>query len=107
MVLFVPLTTLRVVLGEPSGATTYWIRTTSPEEPFVDRTTAPSRGPAYRARLRRRRRDHLCRHPRRRRGKPLDRDDDRAARVRDRRDQQGGARDAVRTIEGIVLALAG
>jgi putative ABC transport system permease protein len=39
-VLFVPLTTMRAVLGGPSGATTYWIRTTSSEEAFVDRTTA-------------------------------------------------------------------
>jgi putative ABC transport system permease protein len=36
-VLFVPLTTLVSVLGRP-GVTTYWIRATSSDERFVDRT---------------------------------------------------------------------
>jgi putative ABC transport system permease protein len=39
-VLFVPLTTLRELVGAPTGATTYWIRTESAEHAFVDRTTA-------------------------------------------------------------------
>ncbi len=38
-VLFVPLTTVRELLDLPAGATTYWIKTDSAEEPFVDRTT--------------------------------------------------------------------
>ena len=38
-VLFVPLTTLRSVVGEPTGVSTYWIKTTSPEHALVDRTT--------------------------------------------------------------------
>jgi putative ABC transport system permease protein len=38
-VLFVPLTTLRSVLGEPTGVSTYWIKTTSSEHTVVDRTT--------------------------------------------------------------------
>ena len=37
--LFVPLTTLRSVLGEPTGVSTYWIRTSSPNHALVDRTT--------------------------------------------------------------------
>jgi putative ABC transport system permease protein len=37
-VLFVPLTTLRSLLGDPTGVTTYWIRTTSAEPTVVDRT---------------------------------------------------------------------
>jgi putative ABC transport system permease protein len=37
-VLFVPLTTLRSVLREPTGVSTYWIKTTSPEHAAVDRT---------------------------------------------------------------------
>jgi putative ABC transport system permease protein len=37
--LYVPLTSLRAVLGRPTGATTYWIATTSPEPAEVDRTT--------------------------------------------------------------------
>jgi ABC-type lipoprotein release transport system permease subunit len=37
-VLFVPLPTLRSVLQEPTGVSTYWIRTTSPEHAVVDRT---------------------------------------------------------------------
>jgi ABC-type lipoprotein release transport system permease subunit len=37
-VLFVPLTTLRSVLEEPTGASTFWIKTTSPEHAAVDRT---------------------------------------------------------------------
>jgi putative ABC transport system permease protein len=36
--LFVPLTTVRALLHEP-GATTYWIRTSSPAPAVVDRTT--------------------------------------------------------------------
>lgn len=39
-VLFVPLTTLRSVLGEPSGVSTFWIRTSSSDHGLVDRTTA-------------------------------------------------------------------
>jgi putative ABC transport system permease protein len=39
-VLFVPLTTLRALLNRPAAASTYWIRTTSPDEALVDRTTA-------------------------------------------------------------------
>lgn len=38
-VLFVPLTTLRAVLGQPNGASTYWIRTTSRDHALVDRTS--------------------------------------------------------------------
>jgi putative ABC transport system permease protein len=38
-VLFVPLTTVRTLLNEPTGASTYWVRTTSPAQGFVDRTT--------------------------------------------------------------------
>jgi putative ABC transport system permease protein len=38
-VLYVPLTALRSVLGEPTGVSTYWVRTTSSDEGFVDRTT--------------------------------------------------------------------
>ena len=38
-VLFVPLTTLRSVVGEPTGVSTYWIRTSSPEHALVDSTT--------------------------------------------------------------------
>jgi putative ABC transport system permease protein len=37
-VLFVPLRTLRSVLHEPTGVSTYWIKTTSPEHALVDRT---------------------------------------------------------------------
>ena len=37
-VLFVPLTTLRSVLHEPTGVSTYWIKTSSPEHAAVDRT---------------------------------------------------------------------
>ena len=37
-VLFVPLTTLRSVLHEPAGVSTYWIKTTSPGHAVVDRT---------------------------------------------------------------------
>ncbi len=36
--LFVPLTTARALLHEP-GATTYWVKTTSPDHALVDRTT--------------------------------------------------------------------
>ena len=39
-VLFVPLTTLRAVLGQPTGASTYWIRTSSPDQALIDRTSA-------------------------------------------------------------------
>ncbi|HSD81469.1 MAG TPA: FtsX-like permease family protein, partial [Solirubrobacteraceae bacterium] len=38
-VLFVPLSTMRMLLGAPAGASTYWIRTTSPDHALVDRTT--------------------------------------------------------------------
>jgi putative ABC transport system permease protein len=38
-VLYVPLTTLRSVLGRPTGVSTYWIRTSSAEHGLVDRTT--------------------------------------------------------------------
>ena len=38
-VLFVPLTTLRSLLDRPDAASTYWIRTSSPDEAVVDRTT--------------------------------------------------------------------
>ena len=38
-VLYVPLTTVRSILGQPTGASTYWVRTTSPDRAFVDRTT--------------------------------------------------------------------
>lgn len=37
-VLFVPLMTLRSLLHEPTGVSTYWIKTTSPEQAVVDRT---------------------------------------------------------------------
>jgi putative ABC transport system permease protein len=37
-VLFVPLTTLRTLLGEPTGVSTYWIKTASREHALVDRT---------------------------------------------------------------------
>jgi putative ABC transport system permease protein len=37
-VLFVPLTTLRSVLHAPTGVSTYWIKTSSPEHAAVDRT---------------------------------------------------------------------
>lgn len=38
-VLYVPLTTLRSVLHQPTGVRTYWIKTTSPDEALIDRTT--------------------------------------------------------------------
>ncbi|HET7736656.1 MAG TPA: FtsX-like permease family protein, partial [Nocardioidaceae bacterium] len=38
--LFVPLSTARRLLGQPTGASSYWIRTDSPEPAFVDRTTS-------------------------------------------------------------------
>ncbi|HSF61833.1 MAG TPA: FtsX-like permease family protein [Gaiellaceae bacterium] len=38
--LYVPLTTARALLGQPAGASAYWIRTESPDERFVDRTTS-------------------------------------------------------------------
>ena len=37
-VLFIPLTTLRSVLHAPTGVSTYWIKTTSPEHAVVDQT---------------------------------------------------------------------
>jgi putative ABC transport system permease protein len=37
-VLFVPLTTLRAVLHEPTGVSTYWIKTSSSDHAAVDRT---------------------------------------------------------------------
>jgi putative ABC transport system permease protein len=39
-VLFVPLATARSLLGQPAGATTYWVRTASHDHAFVDRTTS-------------------------------------------------------------------
>jgi putative ABC transport system permease protein len=38
-VLFVPLTTMRTLLDRPTGASAYWIKTTSPDHGLVDRTT--------------------------------------------------------------------
>ena len=38
-VLYVPLTTLRSVLRQPTGVSTYWIKTTAPDEALIDRTT--------------------------------------------------------------------
>ncbi len=38
-VLYVPLTTLRSVLDQPTGVSTYWIKTTSSDEALIDRTT--------------------------------------------------------------------
>ena len=38
-VLYVPLTTARALLDRPTDASTYWIRTTSADHAFVDRTT--------------------------------------------------------------------
>lgn len=38
--LYAPLTTARALLGQPAGASSYWIRTTSSDEGFVDRTTS-------------------------------------------------------------------
>jgi putative ABC transport system permease protein len=38
-VLYVPLTTLRSLLDQPTGVSTYWIKTTSPDEALIDRTT--------------------------------------------------------------------
>jgi putative ABC transport system permease protein len=38
-VLYVPLTTVRSILGQPTGASTYWVRTTSTDPASVDRTT--------------------------------------------------------------------
>jgi lipoprotein-releasing system permease protein len=35
-VLYVPLTTLRSVLDQPTGVSTYWIKTTSPDESLID-----------------------------------------------------------------------
>ena len=37
-VLFVPLTTVRSVLGETYGATNYWVKTTSSDHALIDRT---------------------------------------------------------------------
>jgi putative ABC transport system permease protein len=37
--LYVPLTTARELLGQPDGASAYWIRTESSEQAFVDSTT--------------------------------------------------------------------
>jgi ABC-type lipoprotein release transport system permease subunit len=39
IVLYVPLTTLRSVLDQPTGVSTYWIKTTSSDEALIDRTT--------------------------------------------------------------------
>ena len=38
--LFVPLTTARSLLGQPAGASAYWVKTTSHDHAFVDRTTS-------------------------------------------------------------------
>jgi ABC-type lipoprotein release transport system permease subunit len=38
--LYVPLTTVRALLDRPIGADTYWIKATSSDPSFVDRTTA-------------------------------------------------------------------
>jgi putative ABC transport system permease protein len=38
-VLYVPVTTLRSVLDQPTGVSAYWIKATSPDEALVDRTT--------------------------------------------------------------------
>jgi ABC-type lipoprotein release transport system permease subunit len=37
--LYVPLTTVRALLGQPADASTYWIRMTSSDHALVDRTT--------------------------------------------------------------------
>ena len=37
--LFVPLATVRSLLGQPTGATAYWVKMTSPDHALVDRTT--------------------------------------------------------------------
>ena len=39
-VLYVPLTTVRSILGQPTGASTYWVKASSPDHALVDRTTA-------------------------------------------------------------------
>ncbi|HET9325015.1 MAG TPA: FtsX-like permease family protein [Gaiellaceae bacterium] len=39
-VLFVPLTTLRSILHEPTGVDTFWIRTTSRDHALIDRTAS-------------------------------------------------------------------
>ena len=38
-VLYVPLTTLRSVLDQPTGVSTYWSKTTSPDKSLINRTT--------------------------------------------------------------------
>ena len=38
--IFVPLSTARSLLDEPTGARTYWVRMTSPDAAIVDRTTS-------------------------------------------------------------------
>lgn len=37
--IFVPLTTARALLGQPTGSRTYWVKMTSSDEAFVERTT--------------------------------------------------------------------
>ena len=37
--LFIPLTTARSLLGEPAGASSYWIKTEAPDAAFVDHAT--------------------------------------------------------------------
>ena len=37
--LYVPLTTVRMLLDRPTGASAYWVRTDSPDRALVDRTT--------------------------------------------------------------------
>ena len=36
--IYVPLTTARALVGDPTGVSTYWIRTTSRDEAIIDRT---------------------------------------------------------------------
>ncbi|HQR25428.1 MAG TPA: FtsX-like permease family protein [Nocardioides sp.] len=38
--LYVPLATARALLGQPTGASAYWIKTDSPDQATVDRTTS-------------------------------------------------------------------
>jgi ABC-type lipoprotein release transport system permease subunit len=38
--LYVPLTTVRTLLDRPTGASTFWVRTDSPDHALVDRTTS-------------------------------------------------------------------
>lgn len=38
--LYVPVTTARALLGQPDGASAYWVKLDSPDEEFVDRATS-------------------------------------------------------------------